>query len=177
MKLYRKRKVMSNENSIHFRRVQPDNFEEIHMLSVDDEQVRYVGTTQSLVEKSCETSHYHFILRDGLVVGFFNIDTVYAQRYDFAMPEELGLRAFFIDKRFQGKGLGKASVKALKAYLTMEYSDRPSVVLTVNCKNPAAYKSYRHGGFWDTGELYYGGKAGPQHIMRMRISGSGNVMK
>lgn len=160
---------MNNEATIYFQRLQREDFGKLNALSVGDDQVRYVGTTLGLKERACETSHYHFIFQDNQVVGFFNIDTVYDQTYEFAEPGELGLRAFFIDKRFQGKGLGKASAKALKGYLAKVYSDRPSIALTVNCKNPAAYRAYLLGGFADTGELYHGGKAGPQHIMRMAI--------
>lgn len=160
---------MNNEIRIYFKRLQPDEFECIQKLSVGDDQIHYVGTVQRLLDKACGTSHYHIILHDDQIVGFFNIDTVYDQTYEFTVPGELGLRAFFIDKRYQGKGLGKASAKVLKNYLAEAYSDHPSIALTVNCKNPGAYKAYLHGGFTDTGELYHGGKAGPQHIMRMPI--------
>lgn len=129
-----------------------------------------MGTPHELLDKASETSHYHIILHGGEIVGFFNIDTVYDQTYEFTVPGELGLLAFFIDKRYQGKGMGKDSAKALKNYLAEAYSGRGSIALTVNCKNPSAYKAYLHGSFADTGELYHGGKAGPQHIMRMTVN-------
>lgn len=160
---------MNNETPVYFKRLQSEDFEKLQSLSVGEDQIRYVGTPQGLLDKACETSHYHFILHEDQIVGFFNIDTVYDQTYEFTVPRELGLRAFFIDKRFQGMGLGKASAKALRSYLAKEYSNRPSIALTVNCKNPGAHKAYLHGGFEDTGELYHGGKAGPQYIMRMTI--------
>jgi hypothetical protein len=42
-----------------------------------------------------------------------------------------------------------------------------SIILTVNCKNPAAYAAYISGGFVDTGAQYVGGNAGPQFIMQL----------
>jgi GNAT superfamily N-acetyltransferase len=160
---------MRYETTIGFKRLQPEDFEQVKLLSVGEEQVRYVGTPHGLLENACETSHYHFIVKDGQTVGFFNIDTVYDKTYEFTVPGELGLRAFFIDRRFQRRGLGKASAKALRSYLAVAYPGRPSIALTVNCHNPGAYQVYLQGGFVDTGELYHGGKAGPQHIMRMKI--------
>ena len=82
----------------------------------------------------------------------------------------LGLRAFFIDSSNQGKGYGKAAAMELKPYLVREYSSYSSIALTVNGNNPAAYKCYLGAGFEDTGALYQGGKAGPQHIMRMELA-------
>lgn len=43
------------------------------------------------------------------------------------------------------------------------------MVLTVNARNPAARAVYLAGGFADTGELYLGGPAGPQHVMRLPL--------
>jgi RimJ/RimL family protein N-acetyltransferase len=105
----------------------------------------------------------------GDIIGFFIIDTAYAQKYAFAQPGDIGLLAYFVDARHQGKGFGKAGVKALYPYLQAQYPNALSVVLTVNCRNLPAIKSYLQGGFEDTQQLYHGGRSGPQHIMRMPL--------
>jgi RimJ/RimL family protein N-acetyltransferase len=44
-----------------------------------------------------------------------------------------------------------------------------TLVLTVNVRNPAARAVYVRGGFVDAGELYLGGSAGPQHVLRLHL--------
>ncbi|WP_308811172.1 GNAT family N-acetyltransferase [Photobacterium profundum] len=83
-----------------------------------------------------ESGHKHVVLVDDAVVGFFVIDTA---NYGFCSKGALGLRAFFIDSRHQGKGYGKFSVAALKPYLQQAYSQNSKIYLTVNCKNLSAY--------------------------------------
>ena len=139
-------------------------------LAVSSEQVKFVGTIEELLSDKEQSWNYHVITDIDKIVGFFNIDTAYSHRYPFTVQGELGLRAFFIDSNSQGKGYGKAAVLALRDFLQESFPGRPSIALTVNCKNPGAYRCYLSGGFVDNGELYHGGKAGPQHIMRMDLS-------
>jgi RimJ/RimL family protein N-acetyltransferase len=139
-------------------------------LKVSDEQLKFVGTVQEIFDNTPETGHKHIVLVGDEVVGFFLIDTVYSDSYDFCSKESLGLRAFFIDSRHQGKGYGKSSVAALKPYIQQAYSQYNKIYLTVNCKNPSAYRCYLKNGFADTDELYLGGAAGAQYIMLMETS-------
>ncbi|WP_442957012.1 MULTISPECIES: GNAT family N-acetyltransferase [unclassified Photobacterium] len=145
----------------------PAHLPQVAELSVATEQVEFVGTMEELLVNIDDKLHPHVILDGNTVVGFFLIDTQYGHRYDFAHPEALGLRAFFIDHHHQGKGYAKRAVLALKAFLLSAYPGFDQIYLTVNCKNPAARHCYQQGGFIDTHELYLGGAAGPQHIMRM----------
>ncbi|GGY35516.1 hypothetical protein GCM10008098_30830 [Rhodanobacter panaciterrae] len=39
------------------------------------------------------------------------------------------------------------------------------LVLTVNHNNHAALRLYLRAGFHDSGELYHGGRSGPQHLL------------
>ncbi len=146
-----------------------ENLEQTLQISVSDEQLKFVGTIAEIMDNVTETDHTYVLLDDSQVVGFFIIDTIYAQKYDFCNLNNLGLRGFLIDHRCQGKGLGKSAVLAIKPFLSANYSDYQNISLTVNCKNAAAYKCYLNGGFTDSGELYKGGPAGPQHIMSMKI--------
>jgi RimJ/RimL family protein N-acetyltransferase len=139
-------------------------------LKVSDEQLMFVGSVQEIFESIPESGHKHVVLVGDEVVGFFVIDTAYSQNYDFCSEGALGLRAFFIDSRHQGKGYGKSSVAALKPYLQQAYSQNSKIYLTVNCKNLSAYRCYSKYGFTDTDELYCGGAAGPQYIMLMETA-------
>lgn len=139
------------------------------MLNVEPEQLPYVGTMEEVLVNVSEVCHPHVVLVAEQVVGFFLIDTVYSAGYDFCDERSLGLRAFFIDKEYQGQGYGLAATAALKPYLKAHYSAYHHLYLTVNCKNPVAYHCYKKAGFDDTETLYLGGAAGPQHIMCMAL--------
>jgi len=155
---------------VNVRKFVKSDYELVSRLAVNDDQMQYVGTVFELLNEKLETWNYHVISAGKNIVGFFNIDTGYSSSYSFAKSDELGLRAFFIGSGNQGKGYGKAAALELKPYLVREYSSYSSIALTVNCKNPAAYKCYLGAGFEDTGALYHGGKAGPQQIMRMELA-------
>lgn len=154
---------------VNIRRYSSADHTAVQSLAVNPDQVQYVGGIDELFESVPPTWHFHVVEHEGDIVGFFNIDTAYAENYDFAEPNELGLRAFFIDASTQGRGYGKAAAAALQPYLVQAYPKHASIALTVNCRNQAAYHCYLAGGFSDTGSLYHGGKAGPQHIMRMPL--------
>lgn len=68
-------------------------------------------------------------------------------------------------------GIATAAVRAMGSYLRGHYPHAPAVMLTVNIANPAAVACYRNGGFTDTGEIWPKGDAGPQHVMRMALTG------
>ncbi|PTY37300.1 hypothetical protein BGP77_03995 [Saccharospirillum sp. MSK14-1] len=155
---------------ITLRRLTPADWDDARTLSVAQAQREFVGTLDDILDAAQPTDHFHFIERDNEPVGFCNIDTAYSQYYEFAEPGELGLRSFLIDQRFQGQGLGKATSAALLPYLKRHYHQHPAIVLTVNQRNLAAYHLYRLAGFEDDGELYLGGAAGPQHVLRLRLN-------
>ncbi|TCS41271.1 GNAT family N-acetyltransferase [Reinekea marinisedimentorum] len=156
---------------VEIRKAADSELDQIKTLSVADDQVKFVGVLADLLQEVPNTWHLHVITADKKIVGFFNIDVGYSSNYSFAGSDELGLRTFFIDSGHQGKGYGKAAVLALEPYLTITYSGWASAVLTVNCKNKSAYNCYVNGGFKDTGDLFHGGNAGPQHIMRLSLAG------
>lgn len=138
---------------------------EVRSIAVHDEQVKFVGTAKEFLADRNEATHLHVIKHNDQVVGCFKIDIAYADGYDFCTEGSIGLRAFLIDAKQQGRGLGTLAVKALFPYLKENYANYPRIYLTVNRKNPVAYTCYRKAGFHKTGEHYLGGAAGPQHIM------------
>lgn len=150
---------------IVFKRIRP--VEPVPDLYVHEEQEKFVGTLADIFANATESDHLHLIQIGGTTVGFFIVDVAYSDTYTFAHPTEVGLRAFFLDTRHQGKGYCTRAISALSIYLEREYPRFNGIVLTVNCANPPAIACYEKGGFSFTGEKYYGGAAGPQYIMRM----------
>jgi len=80
-------------------------------------------------------------------------------------PASVGLRAFLVDQRFQGRGLGVRAALALCEDLRLRHPSRQVLLLAVHARNRAAIATYRAAGFADTGTWLAGGRAGPQHLM------------
>jgi GNAT superfamily N-acetyltransferase len=84
------------------------------------------------------------------------------------------LRGFLLDRRWQGRGLGRlaaAAAVSTAAKLTAKHgSGESGVVLSVNEGNPAGLAAYRKAGFLDHGQ-YLGGSSGPQRTMFRSFTG------
>ncbi len=137
-------------------------------LGVSGSQEAYVGQIGNLLADaaSCPDAEPMAIRLEDEPVGYYRIDPhprSVAGR-DFDVPA-LGLRAFFIDTRWQGRGLGTLALTALLEDVIERHADARLLVLSVNVSNHAAIRLYQRAGFTRSGELYHGGRAGPQHLM------------
>jgi len=137
-------------------------------LRIEPAQQAFVGRIEDLLadalhRPSCEPMA---ILLDDSPIGFYCIETIARSIVgrDLDLPS-LGLRGFFIAAAWQGRGFGAQALQALFADLAMRYPAARQLALTVNQSNPAALALYRRAGFADSGELYHGGRAGPQHLL------------
>lgn len=137
-------------------------------LDVDEAQYPYVGRiADSLADADvCEGSEPMAILCGAEPIGFYRVEQ--SARSIAGMDFEratLGLRSFFIDARWQGRGLGALALDAAMCDLARRHPSALDVALTVNVRNSAAIALYRRYGFRETGGLYHGGRSGPQHLM------------
>lgn len=139
--------------------------ESVERLGVSQEQTQFVGDISAILNSLSESSTGYVIVLDEIAVGFFIIDLDYAKSYQFATPGSVGLRSFFIDREFQGRGLAKAALLLLPRHIKSLHAPATSVFLTVNCRNESAIRLYGQCGFIDTHQLYLGGSNGPQHVM------------
>lgn len=143
----------------------------VRALRVAPDQYPYVGDVSfNLIDAERDPqSDAMAILADGAVVGFYRLD--YAPTIVTCKPlaAGIGLRAFFIDRDHQGKGLGTRAIAAACRDIQQRHPERRVLALNVNCRNIAAIRAYRNAGFVDSGELYFGGSAGPQHLMLRRL--------
>lgn len=151
--------------------IAPSERDRVAHIRVHPDQVRFSGTIESAFETEGTRTDFHAICLDGHPVGFFKVDHDYAEHHWFARPGEPGLKAFMIDRDHQGQGIATAAIRALDGYLQQQYPEIASIALTVNMANPVAVRAYRSAGFTDTGEIYEGGTAGPQLVMRMVLKG------
>lgn len=114
----------------------------------------------------CPGSEPMAIMRGDAPIGYYRIDPnarSVAGR-DFAQPAR-GLRSFFVDADWQGRGLGAQALTLLLADLTARHPDARLLVLTVDCNNETAARLYRRAGFTGSGALYHGGRHGPQQLL------------
>jgi len=157
---------------LHVAPVTPELGEAVRRLRVAPDQAPFVGDTGFNLDDALRDprSDAMAILVGAVAIGFYRIDhapTIVARR---SIGEaSLGLRAFFIDADWQGRGLGTRAVQACCEDLRTRHPGRRLLALNVNCRNVAAINAYRKAGFVDTGELYLGGSAGPQHLMVRRL--------
>lgn len=110
------------------------------------------------------------IVRGEVPVGYFQLDRNSVPGAPGG-PDVIGLRALLVDVAAQGQGVASGAMAALPAYVRSRFPERRRVALTVNVTNPAAIAIYRRAGFADTGEVYRGGPAGPQHVLVLDVTG------
>ncbi len=159
---------MPTPPAVHVLPITPALAAAIDALQVTPEQHPYVGDTAFNRTQAQDDpfSEAMAILSGQEVIGFYRLDfaaNAVAGR-GFGVPS-VGLRAFMLDHARQGRGDGTRAMRALCADLRQRHPRRRLLVLTVNCRNRAAVVAYRKAGCVDTGELYAGGRAGPQHLM------------
>jgi ribosomal protein S18 acetylase RimI-like enzyme len=143
----------------------------VEAIAVEPAQVRFGGIpAQTVVTADREVARESVVIvRDGVVVGYFQLDTRSVPGAP-AAADVLGLRALAIDRRAQGQGVGTAAMAQLPAYVRGRFPRRRFVVLTVNVDNPPAIALYRRAGFTDAGVgVYRGGSSGPQHVLMLDV--------
>jgi RimJ/RimL family protein N-acetyltransferase len=141
-------------------------------LAPHPEQEEFSGRadqTLPLAERD-PARHPYVLVEDGTAVAFLVLDQTPT---DADPTADLLLRGFLVDAAAQGRGVATRAVAALPDVVRRDFPSARSVVLTVNVRNPVARSVYVRGGFVDAGELYLGGSAGPQHVLRLELGASG----
>ncbi|MCD9028045.1 GNAT family N-acetyltransferase [Luteimonas sp. BDR2-5] len=113
------------------------------------------------------------VLLGTTVIGFYRLDylrTVVARQV--LDRRTMTLRAFALDRRWQGRGLGLPALLACCADLARRHPDRRLLALNVDRDNHAARRVYARAGFVDAGEDLPGGSGGPQRLL-LRALGVG----
>lgn len=115
--------------------------------------------------------HPFAVLADGTAVGFGIIDrrpldlVALSPRPDRAVL----LRSFYLDAGAQGRGIGRRALRGVGPFVRALVPGAVEVVLTVNVANEPAVRAYLAAGFVDDGDVYRGGRLGPQHILRLPL--------
>ncbi|MED3977817.1 GNAT family N-acetyltransferase [Priestia megaterium] len=108
------------------------------------------------------------ILAENKLAGFFVLDAGEAVKEYTEGSGALLIRSYSIHPDYQGKGVGKKSLKRLPSFINHHFRTKNKVVLGVNHKNTAAQHLYKQSGFVDTDRHIFGSQ-GKQFVYQMDI--------
>jgi len=166
---------VSFDKALTIRKMRKEDRRLLCDLAVADHQSDFVLPIADILVSQKSNEDFHVICQgyaepDSTILGFFILDHSFANHPEFSQFGELGLRAYFIDARYQGKGYGRLSCRQLQEYVAEQYPQISNLVLTVNQRNVPARALYLSCGFFDSQVMYLDGPAGPQHIMYLPLS-------
>lgn len=114
------------------------------------------------------------IVLNGETIGFFTLNFFcpiqsQADEEYYGGERDCRVESFMIDQNYQRQGFGLKAFMEIVALLKRGFPHINALKLSVNFQNEAAKSFYLKCGLSDTGKVYHGGSAGPQHIYRMEL--------
>ena len=143
-------------SQVRMKKITTENWREALELSVDTEQQKFVAAVtppvaialaKAYIRPNGKTVEPYGIYDQHQMVGFFNL------HYSPGSSDDFWIFHFFIDQRFQGRGLGTEGMKALIQHITDTHSSCRRIRLTVHPENEAAEKFYTKLGFTNDNTL------------------------
>jgi len=145
---------------VELREITESNYSECLALKVADDQLNFVASNVYSLAQAWvfhETAYPFAIYADEVMVGFVMMGYYESKGiYD--------IWRFMIDKRFQGKGYGKAALRLSIHYLVDRFSVN-DIYLSFQPGNTVAEKLYSDAGFQRTGEM-----DGSEIVMCLKMS-------
>ncbi|KAB8138139.1 GNAT family N-acetyltransferase [Gracilibacillus oryzae] len=138
---------------LEFKKVDQDNYKQCAALNVKAEQNNFVAPNwYSLLESQFEDGQRHplAIYKEGKMIGFLMY--VYYQADEDYPVDSWWIERFMIDKKYQNKGLGSASLKEFLLFFKVTYGD-VEIRISAEPENDVAIKLYEKIGFGKTGEM------------------------
>jgi diamine N-acetyltransferase len=133
---------------ITLREITRDNLDDVLALRVADDQTAYVSTTAHALAQayvSPKTAFPFAVCEGETVVGFLMLG-YYEARNQYTVWK------FLIDRRYQGRGYGKAALKLGVDFLRERFGVK-EIFLGVSAGNETAKRLYRSVGFKETGAV------------------------
>lgn len=158
--------------------VTPENFEEVINLKLKDEQIGFLeNNLYSLAEsKVFDYLEPRAIYHDNTLIGFmlyyFQPDGIERQMGPGEGKHEIHsggkdyiyFKRLMLDEKFQGKGLGRASMEAAMEYFKSQQPSAAFVELMHYADNDAGTSLYESVGFKLTGEVRRTLRPGTENI-------------
>ncbi|AXI30845.1 GNAT family N-acetyltransferase [Priestia megaterium] len=142
----------------------------IHSYTLPEEQLIYTALPAEAIAK-CKQERDRtpvLIFVENKLAGFFVLDAGKAVKEYTKSSGALLIRSYSIHPDYQGKGVGKKSLKLLLSFINQHFPTKNKVVLGVNHKNTAAQHLYKRSGFVDTNQHIFGSQ-GKQFVYQMDI--------
>lgn len=136
---------------IELRKIDSANTAAVVLLEVLDSQKQYIASNEKSLQTATEETYKNIarpfaIYADDNLVGF----TMFAFDFEDSMPE-YWLWRFIIDKNFQGKGYGSASLEKIIEYF--RDNGATHIFLSTKDTNASALGLYHKYRFAETGEM------------------------
>jgi RimJ/RimL family protein N-acetyltransferase len=149
--------------------VRPDLRDRLLALAPRPDQERFAGRlADTLPAAEADPDREPVAILEGdEPVGFFVLHRGPAAGILAPEPRDVLLRAFLVDASAQGRGIATRALAGLPDFVATRLAGVRRIVLSVNVRNPVAIRTYSRAGFADTGALYHGGSAGPQHVFEL----------
>ena len=134
------------------------------------DQANYTGLPLEALEKcKVETDrHPVVILYENRPAGFFVLHGWEGVKLYSDNKDAILLRAYSINPDYQGKGIAKASLMLLPAFVKQHFPDKNEIILGVNFNNSHAQHVYLKTGFIDKGHRIMGTK-GEQFVLHLPL--------
>ena len=133
---------------LHFESVSMKNRKEMEALQVYPAQCGFIESVSECLCEADQASSWH---PEGICDGQMLIGFAMYGYFESPPPGRLWLDRLLIDKTHQGKGYGRASIRALLEKLHREYDSR-EVYLSVYENNKKAVSLYQQIGFRFNGQ-------------------------
>lgn len=146
-------------SQVILKKITSENWREAIELSVSVEQQRFVASVtppaaialaKAYIRPDGRIVEPYGVYKQNQMVGFFNL------HYTPASKEDYWLFHFFIDQRFQRKGIGAETINALINFIKEIHPNCHRIRLTVHPENDAGLKFYTKLGFTSENILTYG---------------------
>ncbi|MBM7839427.1 diamine N-acetyltransferase [Alkalihalobacillus xiaoxiensis] len=145
---------------ISFKQLDWDNLEECLSLEVNEDQKKYVASNMYSLAQSYVAllndklpAMTYAIYHDVTMVGFIMMYHDTAEENEYGDEEAYGILRFMIDRKYQGKGLGKkAFEKALDYLKCYPQGDAQAIYISYDPANTIADQLYKQYGFKGIGK-------------------------
>ncbi|KFN01131.1 GNAT family N-acetyltransferase [Bacillus clarus] len=143
--------------NIHLKLATRENWEEALKLQVEEKQMKFVPTVAVSLAKvyikpdGANIEYVPFVIYDNnLMVGFI------MHAFEANTKDMYWINGFIIDKKYQGKGYGKAALNEMINWIQNKFKECQEIRLTVHEDNIHAKRLYENYGFKELGHVYNG---------------------